>query len=415
MKIIIISAAAPPEPIVAGRVHWDIGKFLAGENNEVWLVSPYPSRPLGTDYPAHKTDRITLTAKDFYHVNVASFTCPQYSLVKRLYESLDFGIKSIRYVNRKIPRYDLIYVSSWAFIGQLLIVIMKQNKKAPLIMNVQDLYPESFFTKINSRILINLLKPLYLIDRFIADNSSHITVVSETLKNVYTTIRKTPEAKLTVLPNWQDESEFVKPVIKKQEVIAKHNLQAINGKFIYMYLGNIGPVAGVETIIKAFRELGTDDTALVIAGSGTYKQRCVELAEKLNVANIHFREVPAGLKPVVELQSISDVLLLPILPDAANSSIPSKLIAYMFSGKPIISSAGPLSETASAINKSDCGWVTKSHDMLEWTSVMREAYSTSKGRLNTMGRSGFDYAIQNYSKKEGLIRVRDLFYKLINA
>jgi glycosyltransferase involved in cell wall biosynthesis len=414
MKIIIISAVAPPEPGVTGRINWDIAKFEAEANNEVWLIAPYPSRPLGTKYLVLKSDRITQVEKNFYHVNIKSFTYPKYNLFLRIYESLNFGIKSIKYVNREIKEYDLIYVSSWAFLGQLLILLLKRNKRAPIIMNIQDLYPESFFTKINSGTLIKILKPLYLIDKLIADKSSHLTVVSETLKQVYLNDRHTPETKLTVLRNWQDESEFITPVISRKDILMNYGLGEFDGKFIFMYLGNIGPVAGVETIIKAFPELGIHNSALIIAGSGTYKERCMQLAEKLKILNVLFLDVPPGLKPVVELQSISDILLLPIVPAAANSSIPSKLIAYMFSAKPIITSANILSETATAITESECGWVTRSNDISEWTSLMKLTYETDRNKLNEMGRSGFDYAINNYSKKQGLMRVTQLFHKLLN-
>ncbi len=182
----------------------------------------------------------------------------------------------------------------------------------------------------------------------------------------------------------------------------KFKLKALKDKFVFMYLGNIGPVAGVETIISAFAELNNRNCALVIAGSGTNKERCRLIAEKITLSTILFLEVPLGLTPVVELQSIANVLMLPILHGAANSSIPSKLIAYMFSGKPIITSADNWSETASAIIESKCGWVLKSHDTSAWTAGMNEAYETDNSRLNEMGRSGFDFAIENYSKKEGL-------------
>jgi len=46
--------------------------------------------------------------------------------------------------------------------------------------------------------------------------------------------------------------------------------------------------------------------------------------------------------------------------------------------------------------------------------LMNLAIKTNKTKLNAMGRSGFGYALKNYSKKEGLIKVSQLFYKLIN-
>jgi len=108
----------------------------------------------------------------------------------RTYESLDFGIRSIRFVNRKIKNHDLIYASPWAFLGQLMIILLRTNRKAPLIMNVQDLYPESLFTKIRPKAICTFIKPLCLIDKYIAKHSTHLTVVSESLKQVYVKERK---------------------------------------------------------------------------------------------------------------------------------------------------------------------------------------------------------------------------------
>lgn len=414
MKIIIISASAPPEPIVAGRVNWDIATHMADENNEVWLISPHPSRPIGIKYPKPISNKLTKVRDNFYHVYVNSFTYPKYNLFFRIYESMDFGIKSIKYVNKEIKECDLIYVSPWAFIGQLIIIILRKDSRIPLIMNVQDLYPESFFTKINSKVVNVLFKSLFRIDKYIANRSTHLTVVSESLKQVYLKIRKINESKITVIHNWQDESEFVKDIIPKEQILKKYNIKSLSGKFIYMYLGNIGPVAGVETIINAFAGLNIKNSVLIIAGSGSYKERCRSLTEKLEISNTFFLDVPPGLKSVVELQSISDILLLPILPEAANSSIPSKLIAYMFSSKPIITSANKFSETASAIKESDCGWITKSNDISFWADLMKLAYETDNEVLKAKGRSGFEYAIKNYSKKEGLNNVSKLFYKFKN-
>lgn len=409
MKIVIITAAAPPEPIVAGRVHWDMAEYLTKEGNETLLISPYPSRPLGTKYPRNKGENVTKVTSGFYHVNVNSFTYPKYNLFFRICESFSFGLRSVKYLNRTIRTYDIVYVSSWPFFGQLIILLLKKNKKAPLIMNVQDLYPESFFTKMNSAVIRKLFKPLYLVDRFIARRSNHLTVVSKTLREVYLQERKLNESKISILYNWQDESEFLKPLPDKEIILSKYNLDRLQNKFVFMFLGNIGPVAGIEIIIKAFSQLNNADCILLIAGSGTQKDKCTALAKELSADNVLFTGVPIGLSPVVELQSIADILLLPIDPEAAHSSIPSKLIAYMFSGKPVITSAHFKSETATAISESNSGWITESNEIAEWVKHMDIAFKANTELLKVMGKSGFTYAIRNYSKREGLSKTEQLF------
>jgi glycosyltransferase involved in cell wall biosynthesis len=412
MRILIISAVAPPEPLVTGLINWDIGNYMSQKGHEVWLVSSYPSRPVGSTYIEQNAERVTKISENFRHVRVRSFTCPEYKLLGRFYESFDFGLKSIKYVNRNFRNYDLIYVSSWAFLGQLMILLLRRNRKAPLVMNIQDLYPESFFIKLRSKALIRLLKPLYSIDRFIARRSEYLTVVSKTLKEVYLNSRKIPGNKVFVLYNWQDEAEFTKPAAPKSDVIVRRGIPDVAGKFIFMYLGNIGPVADVQTVIEAFSSLKNQDSILIIAGTGTCRQECIQLAENKGLTSIRFLNVERGLSAVAEIQNIADVLLLPVVSGGANSSVPSKLIAYMFSAKPIITSANSISETAEAVQKAKCGWVTASHTPDEWLATMKEAYITEREDMRKMGQAGFNYALQNYSKKNGLLRAEELFERV---
>ena len=412
MRIVIISGTAPPEPLTASMINWDLADHLAAQKHEVWLISPKPSRPLGVKY--HKLPGIiTKKAGDnFYHVNVDSFTYPEYNLFLRAYESLDFGIRSTRFINKEIKDYDMIYASSWPFFSQLMIVLLRRNKNLPLIMNIQDLYPESFFTKIKSKVLTWFLKPLCLIDKKVAQKSTHITVISESLRQVYLNKRGIPESKVSVNNNWQDQEEFCKTLLSRAHIIEKYNLELADGKFIYMYLGNIGPVAGVDTIINAFAKLDNENLFLIIAGAGSSRDKCQALVKKLDIDCVAFISVPSGLKNVAELQSISDILLLPLDPEAANSSVPSKLIAYMFSGKPVITSASEESETAKAIRVSGCGWITGTNHTDDWAHIMESAFNTDETVLNEMGRTGCTYALLNYSKTEGLRKISELIYRI---
>ena len=413
MKIIIISGTGPPEPLTASRVHWDMALHLAKEKNKVWFISPRPSRPLGVKYPEVSGNRINIINGNLSHVQINSFTYPEYNILLRSYESADFGIKSIRFINRNIKNYDLIYASPWAFLGPLFILLLRNNKKVPFIINVQDLYPESFICKFRSGICRKALTPLVGIDHFIIKKSAHISVISESLKKTYVEQRKAPESKVSILHNWQNEDEFMNPVEPKSGILQKYGLSELRNKFIFMYLGNIGPVCGVENVIIAFARMqNSEKPALIIAGSGSFRDKCKKIAEKLQIKNISFPIVPGGQKSVVELQSIANILLLPIHPDASDSSIPSKLISYMLSAKPVITSANSGSETARVVCESDCGWIMKSNEAEEWTNIMHRAYETGAKERLKMGKAGFNYAIKNFSRTEGLRKANELFNKI---
>jgi glycosyltransferase involved in cell wall biosynthesis len=409
MKIVIVSCVAPPEPVVAGRVNWDIAEMLSDYGHDVTIITPHPSRPLGKHDSGRKNLEIINVKDNLQHVRLNSFVYPKYNIFLRSYESWDFGYKAIKYINANLNDADLIYATPWPFLGQYAFV--KFNKSIPIIMNVQDLYPESLFAKIKSSWLTGLLSPLYRIDKYIANHSSHITVVSDNLKEVYLKGRGVNGDKITVIENWQDEVEFVGSLEERAILINKYGLEKVEGRFVFMYLGNIGPVAGLEKVIEEFGLLDSSKYVLVIAGSGSFKETCILLVDKLNLSNILFTSVPAGLKSVVELQSIADVLLLPISPMAAGSSVPSKLIAYLFSAKPVISSAEVGSDTGRVILESKCGWLVD--DLQPWHVVMEKAAGNSKEELQVIGGMGYEYGMGRFSKSEGLKKVKELIERII--
>lgn len=412
-NIVVVSCVAPPETVVAGRVNYDICEYFSQKGNTVTLITPFPSRPLGKfEINKPRGNAIVYINENFVHVRINSFQCPNFNLFKRVYESFDFGIKAVKYVNNYLKKADLIFATPWPFLGQIVFVKFRKNKEIPLIMNVQDLYPESFFTKFNSRFFNYIKKPLISIDKYIALHSSHLSVVSESMKNVYIKSRNINPSKVSIVENWQNEEEFLKLNISKDAILKKYNLELLEDKFIFMYLGNIGPVAGLEKVIHEFALMDKSNSYIIIAGSGTAKKSCMDLVESYSLDNVIFVDIPTGLESVVELQSISDVLLLPIQPDASSSSIPSKLIAYMFSSKPVLTSAKHDSTTGIAISENNCGFLV--NDQNSWSNQMSKILLMDQTELKKMGSNAFNYGISRYSKKSGLLKIDNLFNKIAN-
>ena len=166
-------------------------------------------------------------------------------------------------------------------------------------------------------------------------------------------------------------------------MLFRSEINAVNSILSFMYLGNIGPVAGVEFLIHSFVKANLKRARLIIAGSGSRKQSCIELARYYQDAAIEFWDVPDGKVP--EVQSQADIMLLPVKRGAAMSSIPSKLPAYMFSRKPIIASLDLQSDTARAIVESDCGIVVDAENEQALIGALQEVIQKDRKstRLNS--------------------------------
>ena len=50
LKIVIVSALFPPEPVVSAQLSYDIANFLVDKGCQVTVICPFPTRPLGFNF-----------------------------------------------------------------------------------------------------------------------------------------------------------------------------------------------------------------------------------------------------------------------------------------------------------------------------------------------------------------------------
>lgn len=393
-RILIATAVFPPEPVVSANLMVDLAVELS-KDFDVTVIKPRPSRPLG-----FKQSKIE-DHNQYEIVTVSnSYVCPQSSLIGRLRESLSFGIKVAEYIDWNKDKIDLIYDAVWPLYGKNIVAKAAVRNNIRYLTNVQDVYPESILSKLpNWKICKWVINGLFLnVDTYTQRNAIAIHTISDGIADYLSVSRKIDRNKYHVVRNWQNEESFIS--------YRKENPKTERGDspFTFMYMGNIGPLAGLETVIKAFG-IADIDARLVIAGSGSAKKDLMELAK--DNPKIEFWEVPAGQVPAT--QDKAYVMVLPIKKGFASSSIPSKLPAYMFSAKPVLCSVDSDSDTAKCVADSHGGWIVEAENPVALAAKMKVCMETPSEKLEEMGNSNFEYAIRNFSKKEGVKKLARLF------
>ena len=386
---LIISAVFPPEPIVSANLSKDLAEALS-EMNEVKVLSPIPSRPYG-----FKFDQKTNPKLPFQHIILASYTCPQSSIIGRFRESYSFGKTTERHIHEHHDKIDRIYANTWPLLAQYFTVKAAKKYKLPIVIHVQDIYPESLANKLPfiGPLVNYLLRPM---DAWILRNATRVIAISQKMEDYLIKTRKLNPSHIEVVINWQDE----KPFLHFQE---NNILPGKDTPFTFMYLGNIGPVAGCDLLLEVFSSLDTKNRKLVIAGSGSVKDKLIKQVNDQKVSNVEFIPVPDGKVP--ETQALADILILPIKKGAASTSIPSKLPAYMFSAKPIIATVDYDSDTANAIREAGCGWVVEPEQPEALADLIQNVQGMPKTELIAMGYRGREYALQHFSKKNNLSKL----------
>jgi glycosyltransferase involved in cell wall biosynthesis len=384
----------------------DLANFLAEQGNSMTVVCPHPTRPLGTDYSAYSiSDKILVSHEGNVEVvRLPSFSSPQSKLISRMRESWSFGKLCCRYLSDRAARPDALYVRAWPLLGQALIAGYAKKHHIPMVLQIMDIYPESLLNKLSVTARIFSAEPLRLLDRWIARKATNISVISESMQKTYVNNRRISAEKIVIIPTWQDEMMF-ESVADREEVCGRYGVPS--DRFTFAYLGNIGPVAGVDFLVRAFHSAGIDDAQLLVIGDGSEKNSCVDLAHRLGARSIIFISDPDA-RNVPQLQSMADVFLLPMKRGAGSSSIPSKLSAYLLSSKPVIATVDEDSETATAIRDGVCGWVGPPEDQ-EWLSAkMRAIVAMTTNELSALGANGKEFALAHFSKAQGVKRLADL-------
>lgn len=317
-------------------------------------------------------------------------------------ESWSFGRQAAQKISA-LADADVAYDVVWPVLAQAQVGLAARKYGIPQISHIMDVYPESAYRKVPEWVQCLVRRPLIALDRANAFRARKIVVISENMRETYEQSRGIPPARIEVVPIWQDEGMF-RSLANRDIGEQKYGLKP--RAFTFLYLGNIGPVAGVELLIRAFAEAALENSRLLIIGEGSQKRECVELASSLP-ARIHFISDPE-VANVPLLHSLADVCLLPMKRGAAYSSFPSKLPGYMFSGKPILATLDAQSQAARCIREAQCGWVGEAEDVAWLAAKMREVAALPTELFCAMGQRGRTYGLKYFSKTEGVRRLADL-------
>ena len=384
--ILIATALFTPEPVVSAKIASDLASHLA-QTYDVTVISPRPTRPYGMQFNE------TIERAGYKHIVLDSYTHPKSNVLGRLWESFSLGQYIAKFIEKNHKSIEVVYANVWPLFSQYLLARACKKFEIPFVIHVQDVYPESLTNKIP--IFGRLLKPILLpVDRYSLSKATSVISISNQMRDSLISTRQLANEDIHVVRNWQDDSLFRE--VAQYALVNKNNQDG----FVFLYLGSVSPSAGVELLIHAFAHADLSNARLVIAGSGSDKKKCMKISNGYNLPNIEFIDVSPDQVPVI--QARANVLLLPLKKGIAETALPSKMTAYMFSAKPIIASVDEPSEIAHILCSNYCGWVTPPENINELARIMKEAYDLPSDTLSVLGKNALEFANANLSQESNL-------------
>jgi glycosyltransferase involved in cell wall biosynthesis len=393
--ILLISCVFPPEPIVSAKISNDLARTIS-ENNDVEVFCPRPTRPAGAIYYTED-----IWKEPFKKLIVQSYVHPGSSFIARMIESISFGWSSKKFIKKHYRDISVIYANTWPLFAQLAVARACRKYNIPLVLHVQDIYPETLTDKLGLAGLL-MKKLLMPIDQYVLRSSKTVVAIGQKMAEFLSFSRGISMNKIIVINNWQDETRFKDKNPNSQK----------NEKFTFMYHGSLSPSANIEGVIDAFGKSELKNSNLIIAGNGNSKGSSIKSASNYPHLDIEFIEAPSEKTP--ELLSLADVLILPLKKGIGKYSIPSKLAGYMLSGKPILAYIDSDCDAADIINKARCGWVISAGNETALVKKMKEVTTLTENSLSIYGTSGRNYALRHLSKKTNLEKLVQTVKNAIN-
>jgi putative colanic acid biosynthesis glycosyltransferase WcaI len=412
MKIILLCSIFPPEPYLSAEMAQSIANKFSEKGHQVTVVTGFPNHPGGKIYHGYKGKLFSKVISSSGIEIIRCFTIPsnKSSFVSRFIENITFGFSSAIAILFMLDA-DLIFSDTWPVFATGMMSIVARLRRIPYILNIVDLYPESIVSQERLGKEHWAIKLMRRMDKSIAQNAKHLIVLSNSFLERYQTDRKILTEKMTVIPVWVENELDRVDILEERDVRLQFSIS--EDDFLVVYGGNIGVGAGVETLISASAMV--EGVRVLIAGGGSELNNCQKLAGEIAPHKISFY-TPWPIEKTRAVYQSADVLVLPTHKAQSYASIPSKMVRYMLSGRPIIASALPESELANLIELSGCGWIITPDDPSMLAEVLVEVKQIGKVERNQRGQAGREFALQNFTATNNLQKIIEVIeYKGIRS
>lgn len=387
MKILIFSQYFWPENFSINHV----AKKLTEFNHDVDILTGRPNYPNGKfydGYDGYKLSRESWGQVRIFRIPILSRGQGSYVRLSLNYISfiLSAFVFSLFLLRKK--KYDCIIVYGTSPIFQVLpAIFISKFKKTPLILWVQDLWPESIEI-LNASSCKALRKVIELLVRFSYLGSDLILIQSRAfLKPV---LKYAKLKRIEYLPNTVDD------IFKGLSKNASIRIASLDGGFSILFSGNLGVAQGLDCILDAAERLLTyKDIKFVFVGDGRLKNYILNEKIKRNLDNV-FIENSYPIESMPGIMSQASCLLVSLSDHPViNLTIPNKLQAYLAAGKPIIGCIG--GEAATIIEDSHSGLTCTPGDAEGLSLCILDLYGSSESRLKNMGACAKNYFEDNFS------------------
>lgn len=405
MKVLVITQYFWPENF---RIN-DLACALKEKGHEITILTGKPNYPSGKFYKGYG-----FVKKFFDEYNgielVRAPVFPRCSgkfiyLVINYFSFVFFAFVSLFYLVWR--NYDVIFVYEPSPITVALPAIwFKKIKKIPVILWIQDLWPESISATgaVKSKFIVNTVSHLvgYIYrrcDLLLVQSMAFIPSIRR-----YADVN----ADIVYFPNYaEDIYQFAKD--SKNEPV-----EPLPQGFRVIFAGNIGAAQDFPTILDAAEELKANHLIKwVIVGDGRQFEWVKNEVAKRGLSNCVYLLGQFPLADMPYFYSKSDVMLVTLKKNEIFSyTIPGKIQSYMAAGKPIVGCLD--GEGKRVIDEAHAGLIANSGDSKTLARNILFLSELPREELDRYGKNAFEYYNLHFNKENLVVFLEKMLAEVVD-
>ena len=354
MNILIVTQYYYPEQFQIN----EIAPELKRRGHDVTVLTGLPNYPQGEIYDGYQNIREeTIDGIKIIRVPIHP---RKHGPVHLVWNYLSYVMKGNR-AARKLPAgFDIILSYQLSPVTSLYPALTYKKKHGTPILNYcLDIWPESAQAHVKTDKGL-LYKYIHSVSKRLYQQCDHIAVTSRPFIDYLSAKNGIATEKMSYIPQHADDSYLSLDLHSRGNGIAD-----------FMYAGNLGQGQWVDVIIKAAREIKSENFRIHIVGDGSVRADLEKLAKDLLVEDKVIFYGNQKRTDMPEFYRKADALLITLRGNNfVGCTMPGKLQAYMACGKPIFGAInGAANET---ITHAECGKCVAAGDYKGLAAIMKD-------------------------------------------
>ncbi len=390
MRNILFLTLSNVSDINESGIYQDLLRAFARKGHRVFVVSPTERRNQETTHLV-KTDHANI-------LRVKTGNIQKTNLIEKGIATILLETQFISAIKKYLSdvKFDLVLYSTPPITLAGAVQYIKKRDGACTYLLLKDIFPQN-------AVDIGMMKKSGvkgILYKFFRKKEKKLYEISDRIgcmsqANVDYVLKHNPEidpAKVEICANSIEPLDMTVSAEERTALREKYGIP--QDKKVFVYGGNLGRPQGIPFLIECLRaEKDNQDAFFLIVGAGTEYGKLEAFVNEENPANMKLlKRLPK--EDYDRLVAACDVGLIFLDHRFTIPNFPSRLLAYMQAGLPVLAATDPNTDIGRVIVEGGFGWWCESNDVAAFRAAVADAIAAD---AQAMKEKEFAFLYENYT------------------